>query len=229
MPRLLRPVLAGLLALAACGAPSDDAPEPVAAAAVGVERNAGDERRAARPTTTTTTAAPTTTTTAAPPPPPTTVAPAPPPTAAPGPAPAAAAPAPAPAPPPAAAPVADPGAEAQLLDLVNRERAAAGLPALRRSGGAAGLAREWAGVMGREQRMRHHPDLSGGLAAHGVTGWRRISENVGYGASAGQVHTMFMGSAGHRANILDPAVSEVGIGVVSAGGKVWVVLDFVGY
>ena len=77
--------------------------------------------------------------------------------------------------------------------------------------------------------LAHNPDVGGALRRAGVTGWTSWAENVGYGGSVEQVHTLFMGSSGHRANILKPAYSQVGIGVVRSGGRVWVTIDFVGY
>jgi len=77
--------------------------------------------------------------------------------------------------------------------------------------------------------LAHNPDLSGDLARAGITGWTSIGENVGYGSSVDQVHQSFMGSSGHRANILKASYSHVGIGVVASGGTAWVTLDFVGY
>ena len=173
--------------------------------------------------TTTTTAPPTTTTsTTAPPPPPapptTTATTAPPPPVV--------AQAAVPAPP--APPAPNGGDEGRALQLINQERASAGLPALQMSGGARTVARAWSAQMA-SSGMAHNPDLSGDLARAGVTGWMTIGENVGYGGSVDGIHAMFMGSSGHRANILKAAYSQVGIGVVRSGGTVWVTLDFVGY
>ncbi len=171
---------------------------------------------------TTTTAAPTTTT-KAPPPPTTTVPPPPPTTAAPPPPPPVTAPAPPPPPPP---PPADGGDEARALALVNGERAKAGVAALQLSGGARSVAREWSGHMAAHG-MSHNPDLGGDLGRAGI-GWRSIGENVGYGGSVDHVHGMFMGSGGHRANILKSTFTHVGIGVVRSGSQVWVTMVFYG-
>jgi len=77
--------------------------------------------------------------------------------------------------------------------------------------------------------LAHNPDLAGDLHRAGVSGWTSCAENVGYGSSVDQVHKLFMGSSGHRANILNASYSQVGIGVVRSGGTVWVTIDFVGY
>ena len=118
--------------------------------------------------------------------------------------------------------------EARALQLVNSERAEAGVAPLQLSGGARSVARTWSAHMAGSG-LDHNPDLSGDLQRAGVTGWRSIGENVGEGGSVDQVHSMFMGSGGHRSNILGSGFSQVGIGVVRAGGKVWVTMDFVGY
>jgi len=206
--------------LAACGGagpPEDDAAPVERFVAVGSVDDELPKRRVVP--TTTTTVAPTTTTTTPPPPPPPTTAP-PPPSPPPAPAVVVAA---APAPPPASS-----ASEGRALQLINGERASAGLAPLRMSGGATSVGRAWSAQMA-QSGLAHNPDLSGDLARAGITGWRTMGENVGYGGSVDQVHGMFMGSSGHRANILKAAYSEVGIGVVQSGGQVWVTLDFVGY
>jgi uncharacterized protein YkwD len=77
--------------------------------------------------------------------------------------------------------------------------------------------------------LGHNPDLGGDLERAGITSWRSCGENVGYGGDVNQVHAAFMASASHRANILNPAYSQVGIGVVHSGERVWVTIDFVGF
>lgn len=207
--------------LAGCGGHGATEADTVAAADV----FAGDEGMPNRvvPTTarsTTTTTPPTTTSTTAAPPP-TTVVTAPPPPA-PAPAQVAAVAPPAPAPP---APRSND--EARVRQLINSERAKTGVGALQVSGGARSVAQEWSGHMAGHG-LAHNPDLSGDLARAGVTGWTSIGENVGYGSSVDEVHQAFMGSGGHRANIVKASYSHVGIGVVQSGGTVWVTLDFVG-
>jgi uncharacterized protein YkwD len=133
----------------------------------------------------------------------------------------------APAPKPAAA-SASTCTSGGLLDAINGQRARNGLGALTLRGGATAVACGWSKHMA-VSGLSHNPNLSGDLAAHGVSGWKTVGENVGVGSSAGQVFNMFMGSGGHRANILDPDFTQVGIGVITSGSRVWVTLDFVGY
>ena len=71
--------------------------------------------------------------------------------------------------------------------------------------------------MAGSSRLYHNPRLTSD-----VTNWRWVGENVGYGPSVASVHTAFMNSPAHKANILDRDYTEVGIGVVVANGRVWV-------
>jgi uncharacterized protein YkwD len=59
-----------------------------------------------------------------------------------------------------------------------------------------------------------------------VTNWTRVGENVGYGDSVGQLHSMFMNSSGHRANILRKSYRHVGVGTARAGGWLWISVVF---
>ena len=67
-----------------------------------------------------------------------------------------------------------------------------------------------------ERNELYHSSLSG------ICCFRALAENVGFGATPTVVHVAFMGSSGHRANILNPAMRHVGVGVVSSGGQLWV-------
>jgi uncharacterized protein YkwD len=73
--------------------------------------------------------------------------------------------------------------------------------------------------------LAHNPDLGQDMTDAGVS-WTTCGENVGQAASVDRVHALFMASGGHRANILSSAFTQVGIGVVSSGGTVWVTMDF---
>ena len=49
--------------------------------------------------------------------------------------------------------------------------------------------------------MSHDPNLVANVARV-VPDWRRVGENVGVGYDVTQLHNAFMGSSGHRANIM---------------------------
>ena len=52
--------------------------------------------------------------------------------------------------------------------------------------------------------------------------WDSIGENVGYGFTVRGLHHQLMHSAPHRANILDPRMRQVGVGIVKRDGALWV-------
>jgi uncharacterized protein YkwD len=107
--------------------------------------------------------------------------------------------------------------EDQFTVLLNEERTGQGLPALSPRDDLVAVARSWALTMASGATLGHNPDLTTIVA-----GWNVVGENVGYGPDASTVHLAFMGSAGHRANILDADYTEVGVGAVVVDGLVWV-------
>jgi uncharacterized protein YkwD len=119
--------------------------------------------------------------------------------------------------------------ETQLLDSANRDRAAAGLPALQWDMSLAAAARLHA------QRMAHTNTLShqfpGELplqqrATQAGARFSVIAENIAQGPSAASLHHQWMNSAPHRANLLDPDLNAVGIAVVQSGETLFAVEDF---
>lgn len=113
------------------------------------------------------------------------------------------------------------GPVADLTARVNQERAAAGLPALQTSPELADVAARHSGRMAASGDLHHNPNLS-----TEVSNWQRVTENVGRGPDVGTIHAALMASSGHAANILDGAVSQIGIGVATGGGDVWVTQVF---
>jgi len=53
-------------------------------------------------------------------------------------------------------------------------------------------------------------------------------ENVGMGGTVRRVHRLFMRSSPHRGNIFRGGYSNVGIGVVRRGGRIWATVMFYG-
>lgn len=122
---------------------------------------------------------------------------------------------------PAPARASDPGAERRLVALLNDERAERGLHPLRVAGDLRDVARRHSRRMADEGRLYHNPDYRSE-----VGGWQRIGENVGTAASAAAAHAAFMGSGGHRENLLAHGFTEVGVGVEVRGGDLWVTQVF---
>ena len=103
---------------------------------------------------------------------------------------------------------------------INTTRRNQGRPGLTLHRRLADKAQRWAEHMAARNRLSHSV-LTQGVPA----GWRALAENVGYGGGLSEVHGAFLGSAGHRANILGP-YNYVGTGVARGGGRLWVVHVF---
>lgn len=112
-------------------------------------------------------------------------------------------------------------AENQFVGLINDERTSRGLTPLATHTDLVAAARFQADAIRDAGRLFHNADL-GSV----TSGWTKIGENVGYGGSVSGLHSAFMSSTGHRANILDPAYTHVGLGVVVSGSTIWVTQVF---
>ncbi|HEV8297339.1 MAG TPA: CAP domain-containing protein [Acidimicrobiales bacterium] len=112
--------------------------------------------------------------------------------------------------------------EAQFVALINATRAKGGLPPLTVDAELTGLARDWSehmasGGCGEGKRICHASPISAGVTAQ----WQKLGENVGTGPAVQPVMDAFIASAGHYANIMDPAFTRVGVGVVWAGSALY--------
>ncbi|MFI5865422.1 CAP domain-containing protein [Streptomyces sp. NPDC051546] len=127
-------------------------------------------------------------------------------------------PAPTPAPSGSAAPS---GAAAEVLALVNQERAAAGCSALTVNAQLAKAAQDHSEDMAAHSTMSH-TGSDGSDPGQRITRagyqWRTYAENVAYGYdTAAKVMDGWMNSPGHKRNILDCNVKEIGIGLAQPG------------
>ena len=110
-----------------------------------------------------------------------------------------------------------PSAEAAFVSKLNGARSARGIHRLAVRSDLVAVARAQASRMASRSSLYHNPYLT-----RDVRNWRWVGENVGYGPDASTVHTAFMNSPAHKANIVDRDYTEVGIGVVVRNGRVWV-------
>lgn len=119
--------------------------------------------------------------------------------------------------------------EKLLLDDLNRERAAAGVQPLKWNDALAAAALEHARVMVRENVLTHQAPGELPLeqrAAQAHARFSVIEENVAVGPDAPSIHDGLMHSPGHRKNILNPAVTAVGIAAVRGADGLFAVEDF---
>ena len=120
--------------------------------------------------------------------------------------------------------------KATIVQMTNAERANAGRPALRTSSRLMEAAQLQADQIARLGRLEHvlsgaqYPRPEDRLAAAGYQ-WSSYAENIAMGqTSAAAVMDSWMRSSGHRANILSPDNTEIGIGFArdSAGRPYYV-------
>jgi putative cell wall-binding protein len=112
--------------------------------------------------------------------------------------------------------------EDDFIELINQERADAGLDPVTEYWDLTNDARAWSDRMMTDGFISHNPNLAGI-----TTNWLSLAENVGVGSTVTQLHSAFMASSTHKANILNPAFDHVGVGVTHpSGGSLWVTIDF---
>lgn len=99
--------------------------------------------------------------------------------------------------------------ETRIVQLVNAERAAVGLRRLVVSTCADRAAQDWSARMVRTSVFAHRPSLGTLLGSCRASA---VGENIASGSiSADRMMAMWMASPGHRANVLDPRFTHVGV------------------
>jgi uncharacterized protein YkwD len=112
---------------------------------------------------------------------------------------------------------------ARVLELTNGERQKAGLRPLTLSPELNDAAQNYSQVLATSGCFEHTCGPVTNFADRdrqaGYTGWLALAENIAEGyATPETVVTGWMNSAGHRANILSPEYTEMGIGLVNGTG-----------
>lgn len=120
-------------------------------------------------------------------------------------------------------------ADVTLLNAANRDRAAAGLSPLKWDNALATAAHQHALRMAKANTLSHQlpgeppmQDRARRAGAH----FSMVAENVAQGPSVAGLHTQWMNSPPHRANLLDPQLNAIGISVVQSGNTYFAVEDF---
>ncbi|SFL56092.1 CAP domain-containing protein [Streptomyces pini] len=124
----------------------------------------------------------------------------------------------------------DSGPQAQVLALVNRERAAAGCRPVTADAQLTRAAEDYSDTMAASGVLSHTgPDgstMAGRVEAAGYA-WSNLGENIAQGQpDAASVMKAWMNSPGHRANILNCAFEELGVGVHFGDGGPWWTQNF---
>jgi hypothetical protein len=119
------------------------------------------------------------------------------------------------------------GPAGDLASATNTARTSAGLPALAENAQLDAVAQAWANKLAAAGVLSHNPAVR-----TQVTNWTVLGENVGMAGDVPTVQNAFMHSPEHKANILDPRYTQMGVGSAtsiypSCGCPViWVVVDF---
>jgi hypothetical protein len=120
-------------------------------------------------------------------------------------------------------------AEQQIFQLTNQARAENGLGQLTWDASLAYAAKAHVELMVKNQILAHQypgeADLTtraGQAGAH----FQAIAENIAQGPSAEAVAREWMKSAPHRANILDPKMTSLGVAAIENSGTLYAVEDF---
>ena len=107
---------------------------------------------------------------------------------------------------------------AQVLSLINQKRAAVGSAPVKWNQTIGNISQEWSEHLGEATKSStfdwnkiHRSDAGGSLLPSGATWYREI---VGFNGSAQSIVDWWMGSASHKAAMLDPKATDIGIGYV---------------
>ncbi|MDI9441573.1 MAG: hypothetical protein GX101_00415 [Firmicutes bacterium] len=132
-----------------------------------------------------------------------------------------------PTPPPSSSVTAD---EQLIISQVNQERLKNGLSPLQVDSALVALAKKKSQDMAVNNYFSHVSPTYGTvysmLDSAGVK-YSRAGENIATTGSVSRAHPLFMGSSGHRANILHSGYTHIGVGVVKRGVTYYVTQIFI--
>lgn len=119
-----------------------------------------------------------------------------------------------------------PEAGPRILELINRERASAGLGSLTMDEEVSGIAVRWTRQMALAGKLSHNGDYLSQESLERLDA-TTVGENVAFADSVDRIHELLMNSPPHRANILQPDFRLVGVGAVrSDSGDLYLTEDF---
>ncbi|GEM_PF-6972470 len=118
--------------------------------------------------------------------------------------------------------VRDSGVETWILGQVNNDRTRYGVGKVKRNSSLDTVAYNWSKKMAAANKISHNPSVSSQIPK----GWQKWAENVAMNGTRPDSGTMlyyqWMTSDGHRANILDGAWTDMGIGIyIDSSGTFW--------
>lgn len=124
-----------------------------------------------------------------------------------------------------AQPTIDEGGEAAMLSAINELRAQNQLPPLARSSALDAVARAHAVDMAGRNELGHVSPTTGTPADRVQSAGLNagyLAENVAVHRDSAQAQSILEASSGHRANMLHPNVTQIGIGAIRSGADTYV-------
>lgn len=130
------------------------------------------------------------------------------------------------------APVSNSSYAKEMLNLINQERAANGVPRLKWNEELAKVAQTKAQDMVDNNYFSHTSPTYGSpfdmMKSFGIS-YRYAGENIAKNSSVAKAHTALMNSEGHRKNILNSNFTSIGIGVVKTSSNSYTIVQmFIG-
>ena len=123
-------------------------------------------------------------------------------------------------------------AENEVIVLVNQLRTGLGLGTLSSHEDVAAVARRWSQTMADKQQFEHNPSYS----RQYPSGWTKASENIAMvplsksiSEAARYSYRILENSPGHYANMTDPDLTHIGVGIHVRGNGLWVTQNFATY
>jgi uncharacterized protein YkwD len=121
-------------------------------------------------------------------------------------------------------------ARAAMFKQLSCVRSTAGLPAFRLSLPISGVARQWSGAMATADALEHNPNLAQAASAVDPR-WLQVGEVIGTKSAGtnqtGAIVAAWLHSPEHRAELLDPQLRVVGVGLMRSGPALWATVDLV--
>jgi hypothetical protein len=111
--------------------------------------------------------------------------------------------------------------EAAVVASINSLRSSRGLSPLEVHAELELKAEAWASHMSSAGVLAHS-ELTDGITAD----WLELAENVAIGSTLDHTQQVLLESPGHFANMVKPEFTHIGVGVVSAGGRVYLAQEF---
>ena len=115
--------------------------------------------------------------------------------------------------------------EKTVLELTNKARVAEKLPPLKPNAALFEAAPAHSANMAKQDKLEHKLDDKrvGDRATAAGYDWSEIAENIGYTdeGTAEDIVNGWLKSEGHRKNLLNPAVTEIGVGVAKNAKGEW--------